>query len=136
MHTYTETGNVLRMRYACVTHRGSVCVFKSREERDNTRVNSLRQPYGLLQPLFPPSAILSTHHLGFPILGRTSIDVRFAVVTVKSRGLSVVNDILECEKAKRSEDREKTFSCQRCDYYSLICANIIYYNNTYYIFFI
>lgn len=96
--------NALRMRYACVTHRGSVCVFKSREERDNRRVNSLRQPYGLLQPLFPPSSI---HHLRFPILGRSSIDVRFTVVTVQSRGLSVANDILKCEKAKRFPENGK-----------------------------
>jgi len=55
MKTHAHTSNVLRMRYACVTHRGFAYVFKAREQRDNTRVNSLRQPYGLLQPLFPLS---------------------------------------------------------------------------------
>jgi len=103
MKTHAHTSNVLRMRYACVTHRSSAYVFKSREQRDNTRVNSLRQPYGLLQPLFP-----STHHFGFPILGRSSINIRFTVVTIKLRELFVLNAISSGVK-KQNENRTRHF---------------------------
>lgn len=120
------------MRYACVTRALRiatllVCLSRGRSgiTRGSTAFNNLTA-FCNLSFLLP-----FTHHLGFPILGRSNIDVRFTVVTVKFiRGLSVMN-ISRCEKAKYTENGERQFFINDatmffnlCEFYFVL---ILYY---------
>jgi len=104
-HTHTERGRAIR--YACVTRALRIAVLLVCLSRGRSGITRGSTAFDNLTAFCNLSFLLPfTHHLGFPILGRSNIDVRFTVVTVKFiRGLFVM---ISPDMKKQNIPRGKT----------------------------
>jgi len=95
------------MRYACVTCALRIAVLLVCLSRGRSGITRGSTAFDNLTAFCNLSFLLPfTHHLGFPILGRSNIDVRFTVVTVKFiRGLFVM---ISPDMKKQNIPRGKT----------------------------
>jgi len=95
------------MRYACVTCALRIAVLLVCLSRGRSGITRGSTAFDNLTAFCNLSFLLPfTHHLGFPILGRSNIDVRFTVVTVKFiRGLFMM---ISPDMKKQNIPRGKT----------------------------
>lgn len=96
--------HALRVRYAS---RPRLCVCTSRGRSEITCGSTAFDNLTAFCNL--SFYLLSIHHLAFPILGRSSIGIRFTGVTVKSRTFRNEKCIYRCNKMLKKKP-EKIFS--------------------------